>query len=80
MDKINKILYIVLCILPFCGAIMKLLSGRTVPGIVHLVLYFLGGIGWIIAIIEAIVVAIKVPADSEGCITFPKDAFFDFLQ
>ena len=80
MDKMNKVLYIVLLIIPFfTGGILKLLSGRTVPGIVHLVLYLLGGIGWIIAIVEAIVVGIKVPADSEGNIAIPK-GFFDFLE
>ena len=79
MDKMNKILYIVLLIIPlFTGGILKLLSGRTVPGIVHIILYLLGGLGWIIAIIEAIVVAIKVPADADGNITIPS-GFFDFL-
>ena len=74
----NKVLYIVLLIIPFfTGGILKLLSGRTVPGIVHLVLYFIG-IGWILAIVEAIFVGIKIPADSEGNITIPS-GFFDFL-
>ena len=80
MDKMNKVLYIVLLIIPFfTGGILKLLSGRTVPGIVHLVLYFVFGIGWILAIIEAIFVGIKIPADSEGNISIPQDKFFDFL-
>ena len=80
MDKMNKVLYIVLCIIPFfTGGIMKLLSGRTVPGIVHLVLYLVFGLGWILAIVEAIIVGINVPADADGNITFDKNKFFDFL-
>ena len=76
MDKMNKILYVVLDILPFAW-LMKLLSGRIVPGIVHLILYFIF-FGGLIGIIEGIYVAIKVPSDSDGNIEIPK-GFFDFL-
>ena len=78
MDKMNKVLYIVLLIIPFfTGAILKILSGRVVPGIVHLILYFVFA-GWLIAIVEAIFVGVKIPADSDGNISIPK-GFFDFL-
>lgn len=75
MDKINKILYCV--ILFFVAWVGKFLNGRTVPGIVELILW-LFFIGWIIGIIEMVVVIIKCPADENGEITIP-GGFFDFL-
>ena len=76
MDKMNKILY---CILTFLvGWLMKLLSGRIVPGIVELILCFIGGLGFLIQLIECIYDIIKLEADSEGNITIPS-GFFDFL-
>lgn len=75
MDKMNKILYcVILFFIPWLG---KFLNGRTVPGIVQLILWFVG-IGWIIGIIEMIIVIIKCKADENGEITIPS-GFFDFL-
>ena len=75
MDKINKILYcVILFFIPWLG---KFLSGRTVPGIVQLVLWIFF-IGWIIGIIEMIMVIINCKADDNGEITIPS-GFFDFL-
>ena len=48
MDKMNKILYVILTL--FFGWLMKLLSDRIVPGIVELILCFLG-IGFLIQLI-----------------------------
>ena len=75
MDKINKILYCV--ILFFIAWLGKFLNGRVAPGVVELILW-LFGIGWIIGIIEMIVVIIKCKADDKGEITIP-GGFFDFL-
>ena len=75
MDKMNKILYCV--ILFFIAWLGKFLNGRTVPGVVELILWFFG-IGWIIGIIEMIFVIIKFKADENGEITIPS-GFFDFL-
>ncbi len=75
MDKMNKILYcVILFFIPWLG---KFLNGRTVPGIVQLVLWFFF-IGWIIGIIEMIMVIINCKADDSGEITIPS-GFFDFL-
>ena len=75
MDKMNKILYcVILFFIPWLG---KFLNGRTVPGIVQLILWFFT-IGWIIGIIEMIFVIIKNKADDNGEITIPS-GFFDFL-
>lgn len=75
MDKINKILYcVILFFIPWLG---KFLNGRTVPGIVELILW-LFFIGWIIGIIEMIMVIINCKADDSGEITIPS-GFFDFL-
>ena len=75
MDKMNKILYcVIMFFIPWLG---KFLNGRTVPGIVQLVLWIFT-IGWIIGIIEMIVDIIKCPSDDNGEITIPS-GFFDFL-
>lgn len=75
MDKMNKILYcVIMFFIPWLG---KFLNGRTVPGIVQLVLWFFF-IGWIIGIIEMIMVIINCKADDSGEITIPS-GFFDFL-
>ena len=75
MDKMNKILYcVILFFIPWLG---KFLSGRIVPGIVQLILWFFT-IGWIIGIIEMIYVIIKIDSDENGEITIPS-GFFDFL-
>ena len=75
MDKINKILYcVILFFIPWLG---KFLNGRTVPGIVQLILWFFF-IGSLIGLIEMIFVIIKNKADENGEITIPS-GFFDFL-
>lgn len=75
MDKMNKILYcVILFFIPWLG---KFLNGRTVPGVVQLILWFFA-IGWIIGIIEMIFVIIKEKSDYNGEITIP-GGFFDFL-
>ena len=75
MDKMNKILYcVILFFIPWLG---KFLNGRTVPGIVELILWIFF-IGWIIGIIEMIMVIINCKADDNGEITIPSE-FFDFL-
>ncbi|MBP5395137.1 MAG: hypothetical protein J6Y18_04455 [Candidatus Methanomethylophilaceae archaeon] len=75
MDKMNKILYcVILFFIPWLG---KFLNGRTVPGVVQLILWFFA-IGWIIGIIEMIFVIIKEKSDDNGEITIP-GGFFDFL-
>ena len=76
MDKMNKILYCILVF--FVGWLMKLLSGRIVPGIVELILCFCFGIGFLIQLVECIFDIIKLESDSEGNITIPS-GFFDFL-
>ena len=65
MDKINKILYLV--IIFFLGGlgIHKFLNGRIVPGIVQLVLSFVL-IGAILALIEFIIDIFKLPSDENG--------------
>ena len=75
MDKINKILYCV--ILFFIAWLGKFLNGRTVPGVVQLILWFFF-IGSLIGLIEMIVVIIKCKSDENGEITIPS-GFFDFL-
>ena len=63
MDKMNKILYcVILFFIPWLG---KFLNGRTVPGVVQLILWFFA-IGWIIGIIEMIFVIIKEKSDDNG--------------
>ena len=75
MDKMNKILYcVILFFIPWLG---KFLNGRTVPGIVQLILWFFF-IGSLIGLIEMIFVIIKNKADENGEITIPS-GFFDFL-
>ena len=75
MDKMNKILYVILTL--FFGWLMKLLSDRIVPGIVELILCFIG-VGFLIQLIECIFDIIKLDADSDGNVSIPK-GFFDFL-
>ena len=75
MDKMNKILYcVILFFIPWLG---KFLNGRTVPGVVQLILWFFF-IGSLIGLIEMIFVIIKNKADENGEITIPS-GFFDFL-
>ena len=71
----NKILYVILTL--FFGWLMKLLSDRIVPGIVELILCFIG-VGFLIQLIECIFDIIKLESDSDGNVSIPK-GFFDFL-
>ncbi len=75
MDKMNKILYVILTL--FFGWLMKLLSDRIVPGIVELILCFIG-VGFLIQLVECIFDIIKLESDSDGNVSIPK-GFFDFL-
>jgi TM2 domain-containing membrane protein YozV len=75
MDKMNKILYCILVF--FVGWLMKLLSDRIVPGIVELILCFIG-VGFLIQLVECIFDIIKLESDSDGNVSIPK-GFFDFL-
>ena len=77
MEKLNKVLYLV--IIFFLGGlgIHKYLNGRILPGIVQLILSFIL-IGSIIALVEFIWGIIKLEKDENGEITIPT-GFFDFL-
>ena len=77
MEKLNKVLYLV--IIFFLGGlgIHKFINGRILPGIVQLILSFIL-IGSIIALIEFIWGIIKLEKDENGEITIPT-GFFDFL-
>ena len=77
MDKINKILYLVIVFFLGGLGVHKYLNGRIVPGIVQLVLSILF-IGFIITLVEFILDIIKCPSDDNGEMTIPT-GFFDFL-
>ena len=77
MEKINKVLYLVLIFFLGSLGIHKYLNGRILPGIVQLILSFIL-IGSIIALIEFIWGIIKLEKDENGEITIPT-GFFDFL-
>lgn len=78
MDKLNKVLYLV--ILFFLGGlgIHKFINGRILPGIVQIILsiIFIGVIVWLVEFIYDI---IKLEKDENGEITIPT-GFFDFLS
>jgi len=78
MDKLNKILYLVLIFFLGGIGIHKFLNGRIVPGIVQIVLSFIFGLGCLIALIEFIYDIIKLKSDENKEITIPS-GFFDFL-
>ena len=77
MEKINKVLYLVLIFFLGSLGIHKYINGRILPGIVQLILSFIL-IGSIIALIEFIWGIIKLEKDENGEITIPT-GFFDFL-
>ncbi|MBQ7700940.1 MAG: NINE protein [Candidatus Methanomethylophilaceae archaeon] len=77
MEKINKVLYLVLIFFLGSLGIHKYLNGRILPGIVQLILSFIL-IGSIIALVEFIWGIIKLEKDENGEITIPT-GFFDFL-
>ena len=78
MDKLNKILYLVLIFFLGGIGIHKFLNGRIVPGIVQIVLSFIFGLGCLIALVELIYDIIKLESDENKEITIPS-GFFDFL-
>lgn len=77
MDKLNKILYLV--VLFFLGGlgVHKFINGRIVPAIVNIVLCFLF-VGVIIWLVEFIYDIVKLKSDENGEIAIPT-GFFDFL-
>ncbi len=77
MEKINKVLYLVLIFFLGSLGIHKYLNGRILPGIVQLILSFIL-VGSIIALVEFIWGIIKLEKDENGEITIPT-GFFDFL-
>ncbi len=77
MEKINKILYLVIIFFLGSLGIHKYLNGRILPGIVQLILSFIL-VGSIIALVEFIWGIIKLEKDENGEITIPT-GFFDFL-
>jgi len=77
MEKINKVLYLVLIFFLGSLGIHKFINGRILPGVVQLILSFIL-IGSIIALIEFIWGIIKLEKDENGEITIPT-GFFDFL-
>ena len=79
MDKMNKILYVIITIILGGLGIHKFISGRIVPGIVQLVLSFIFGLGALIGLIEGIIDIFKLKSDDNGEIEIPK-GFFDFLN
>ena len=78
MDKINKILYLVLVFfLGFLG-IHKFLNGRIKEGVIQFILSLLWFIGGFIALIEFICDIFMCHSDENGQIEIPH-RFFDFL-
>ena len=77
MEKINKVLYLVLIFFLGSLGIHKFINGRILPGVVQLILSFIL-IGSIIALVEFIWGIIKLEKDENGEITIPT-GFFDFL-
>ncbi len=77
MEKINKVLYLVLIFFLGSLGIHKYLNGRILPGIVQFILSFIL-VGSIIALVEFIWGIIKLEKDENGEITIPT-GFFDFL-
>ena len=78
MDKINKILYLVIVFFLGGLGVHKYLNGRIVPGVVQLVLCFVFGLGALIALVEFILDIFKCPSDDNGEITIP-GGVLDFL-
>jgi len=78
MDKMNKVVYLVIVFFLGSLGIHKFLSGRVLPGIVHLILSFVV-IGGIITLVEFIWGIIKLEKDENGEIQIPT-GFFDFLS
>lgn len=77
MDKLNKIVYLIIVFFLGGLGIHKFLNGRILPGIVQIVLSLLL-IGAIIWLVEFVYDIIKLESDSNKEITIPT-GFFDFL-
>lgn len=77
MDKLNKILYLVIVFFLGGLGIHKFLSGRIVPGVVQLVLSFIG-IGFLLALVEFIADIFILKSDKNGEIKIPGGCL-DFL-
>ena len=77
MDKINKILYLVIVFFLGGLGIHKFLNGRIAAGIVQIILSILV-VGAIVWLVEFIVDIIKLHKDEDGQIDIPT-GFFDFL-
>ncbi|MBE6528318.1 MAG: NINE protein [Thermoplasmata archaeon] len=77
MDKMNKVLYLVIVFFLGWLGIHKFINGRIVPGIVHIVISLIG-LGFIVSLVEFIFDIIKLESDSNKEITIPS-GFFDFL-
>ncbi|MBE6523613.1 MAG: TM2 domain-containing protein [Thermoplasmata archaeon] len=77
MDKLNKIVYLIIVFFLGGLGIHKFLNGRILPGIVQIVLSFLL-IGVVVWLIEFVYDIFKLEPDSNKEITIPS-GFFDFL-
>lgn len=77
MDKLNKIVYLIIVFFLGGLGIHKFLNGRILPGIVQIVLSFLL-IGMVVWLIEFVYDIFKLEPDSNKEITIPS-GFFDFL-
>ena len=76
MDRINKVVYLLIVFFLGWLGIHKFLNGRIVAGIVQIVLLFLM-IGPLLALIEFFVDIIRFESDSDGKVYIP-EGFFDF--
>lgn len=79
MDRMNKILYLVIVFLVGGLGIHKFLNGRIVPGVVQIVLCFVFGLGALLALVEFFYVIFCVHRNGGDDIEIPK-GFFDFLK
>ena len=77
MEKINKILYLVIIFFLGSLGIHKFINGRILPGVVQLILSFIL-VGSIIALVEFIWGIFKLEKDENREITIPT-GFFDFV-
>lgn len=77
MEKLNKIVYLIIIFFLSGLGVHKYLNGRIVAGLVQLVLNLLV-IGLVIDLIEFFYVIFKIHRDENGEIEIPK-GFFDFL-
>lgn len=74
MDRMNKILYLVIIFLVGFLGIHKFLNGRIVPGVVQIVLNFVIFLGGIIALVEFFYVIFCVHRNGGDDIEIPRDS------